>query len=118
MFELTVDASFDAAHALRKYKGQCENLHGHTWKVQISLKGKKLNHLGLMVDFREIKAKLSAVVEQLDHTNLNNLAPFKKINPSSENVAQWIYGQLKRKLPQLCKVSVSETPGSLASYLP
>ena len=116
MFELTVESSFDAAHALRGYRGKCENLHGHIWKVQVLLKGKKLNRLGLMVDFREIKTHLSAVVDQLDHKNLNDFPQFKKINPSSENVARWIYNQLRAKLPPLYKVSVSETPGSTASY--
>lgn len=116
MFELTVESNFDAAHALRGYKGKCENLHGHTWKVQIFLRGEKLNNIGIMIDFKDIKAALGRIIDQLDHTNLNDLPQFKKDNPSSENVAKWIYEQLKKDLPQLTKVSVWESPTSCASY--
>lgn len=116
MFELTVESIFDAAHALRGYKGKCENVHGHTWKVQITLCGDKLNNIGIMMDFKDIKAVLAPVVEQLDHKDLNTLPQFQKDNPSSENVAKWIYEQLKKNLPQLTKVSVWESPTSCASY--
>jgi 6-pyruvoyltetrahydropterin/6-carboxytetrahydropterin synthase len=116
MFELSVEAVFDAAHALKGYKGKCENLHGHTWKAQVFLRGEKTNHLGILVDFKDIKAALNRVLKTLDHTNLNRLPQFRKNNPSSENVARWIYGQLTKKLPQITRVSVSETPGSSASY--
>ncbi len=90
MFELTVEDSFDAAHALRGYDGPCENLHGHTWKVQVFLKGEKLNKLGLLEDFKNIKKRLQTVLAEFDHKNLNDLALFQKLNPSSENLARII----------------------------
>ncbi|MBU0687744.1 MAG: 6-carboxytetrahydropterin synthase QueD [Candidatus Margulisbacteria bacterium] len=116
MFELQVESAFDSAHALRGYKGKCENLHGHTWRVQIFLQGDKLNNIGIMTDFKDIKAVLGKVIDQLDHKNLNDLPQFQKDNPSSENVAKWIYGELKKELPGLVKVSVWESPTSCASY--
>ncbi|OGC14007.1 6-carboxytetrahydropterin synthase QueD [candidate division WOR-1 bacterium RIFOXYC2_FULL_37_10] len=116
MYELMAEETFDAAHALRGYKGSCENLHGHTWRVQIFLKGEELNNIGLLVDFREIKNKLKAVVDEFDHKNLNDLKDFKVINPSSENIARIIFEKLKTSLIQLEKVTVWESATTCASY--
>jgi len=82
MFELMVEDTFDAAHALRNYEGPCENLHGHTWKVQLSLKGNRLNKLGMMEDFKGIKKELAAAIAELDHRLLNDLKPFLVKNPT------------------------------------
>lgn len=111
-----VEETFDAAHALRGYKGSCENLHGHTWRVQIFLQGEKLNNIGIMHDFRDIKAKLSAIVEKYDHCNLNDLPEFKIDNPSSENLSRIIYLALKSVLPGINKATVWESPSTCASY--
>jgi len=119
MFELTVEDTFDAAHQLRGYEGPCENLHGHTWKVKVHIGGKKLNSLGMLVDFKEIKSALKGVLSGLDHKNLNDLPPFKRINPTSENVAVKIYGDLRSKLgkgTKLMKVTVFESPVTSASF--
>ena len=112
-----VESTFDAAHQLVGHKGPCENLHGHTWKVQVHIAAEGLNKMGMVMDFKEIKTHLGAVVSKLDHTNLNELAPFKTSNPTSENVARYIYGQLIKKLEGLTKVTVFESPVTCASYM-
>jgi len=119
MFELTVEDTFDAAHQLRGYEGPCENLHGHTWKVRATFSGGKLNKLGMLVDFKEIKAALKEVLSAFDHRNLNDLSAFKRTNPTSENVAVLIFKGLSGKMggkAKLKKVTVFESPVTSASY--
>jgi 6-pyruvoyltetrahydropterin/6-carboxytetrahydropterin synthase len=116
MYELMVEDSFDAAHALRGYEGPCENLHGHTWKVQVFIKGDKLNKVGLLVDFKEIKNKLKEVLAEFDHKYLNDLEPFKTENPSSENMARIIFQKLKKKIKSISKIIVWESTTSSAAY--
>lgn len=113
-----VEGTFDAAHQLIGYEGPCENLHGHTWKVQVMVSGDKLNKLGILVDFKELKALINPVLSKLDHKNLNDLSQFKKVNPSSENVASYIFGQLDGKFGKtikLNKITVYESPITCAS---
>ena len=116
MYELSVEGCFSAAHALRGYSGPCENMHGHNWKVAIVIKGDKLDKLGLLVDFKEIKAKLKNVLGKFDHQNLNELPEFKNDNPSCENMARIIFDTLKKELLQLDKVTVWESDKTSASY--
>jgi 6-pyruvoyltetrahydropterin/6-carboxytetrahydropterin synthase len=116
MYELMVEESFDAAHALRGYEGPCENLHGHTWKVQVFLRGEKLNRIGLLQDFKEIKNDLKKVLSDYDHKLLNDVKPFDAENPSSENLARSIYHKLKRKTKMLERVRVWESHTSSAAY--
>ena len=116
MFELTVEDTFDAAHALRGYDGPCENLHGHTWKVRIQLQGKKLNQIGLLEDFKVLKQELKQILDQFDHKLLNDVKPFEVDNPSSENLARYIYKEMKRRKNSLAKVTVWESATSCASY--
>lgn len=116
MFELMVEESFDAAHALRGYEGPCENLHGHTWRVQVFLKGAKLDKIGLLDDFKHIKKELAAVLKAFDHRLLNDVAPFLFKNPTSENLAETIYRQLKKKLKGISKVTVWESATTNASF--
>jgi 6-pyruvoyltetrahydropterin/6-carboxytetrahydropterin synthase len=119
MFELCVEDSFSAAHQLRGYQGPCENLHGHTWKVCVSLSGKTLGVLGMGVDFKEIRNKLRKHVEELDHKNLNDLEQFKEINPTSENVAKYLFDNLKPEFGGefgLSKVTVHESDRACAIY--
>ncbi|MBI3008451.1 MAG: 6-carboxytetrahydropterin synthase QueD [Candidatus Omnitrophica bacterium] len=120
MFELTVISDFSAAHKLRGYAGKCENLHGHNWKVSVVVESKDLNRLGIVMDFKDIKKELNKVLEKLDHKDLNKLVFFKKINPSSENIASFIYSRISSKLKDkgvnVQKVSVWETDTSCATY--
>lgn len=116
MYKLMVEESFDAAHALRGYEGPCENLHGHTWKVQIFLAGKKLNRIGILEDFKIIKKELHATLKEFDHKLLNDLKPFIRNNPTSENLAKVIYQKLRKRFKRLSKVAVWESPGTCVTY--
>ena len=120
MYQITVEQHFDAAHALRGYKGKCENLHGHRFKVVARIKAAQLNEIGLAYDFRELKNNLNEVLERFDHINLNEVAPFNTINPSSENIAAMIYNELEPKIKgaSLVCVEVWESPESCAEYRP
>jgi len=111
-----VESSFDAAHQLEGHKGPCENLHGHTWKVQVHITGRSLNKMGMVIDFKKIKTVLASVVSKLDHKNLNDLAPFRKVNPTSENVAKFVFDQLSGKIADLKRVTIFESPLTSASY--
>lgn len=120
MYSIMVEGNFSAAHNLRGYKGKCEKLHGHNWKVQIVFSGEKLNKQGMLVDFQETSGKLKQILKNLDHTYLNKLPAFRKINPTSENIAHYIFTHLKSILSdknlQLKRVAVWETENSSASY--
>lgn len=119
MFELMVEDSFDAAHQLRGYSGPCENLHGHTFKVQVYIRAKKIGKLGYVIDFKKIRAQLKGILEVFDHQNLNALSSFHKINPTSENIAKLVFERLKKILPRegkLTRVTVFESLTSSASY--
>ena len=120
MYQITVEQHFDAAHALRGYQGKCENLHGHRFRVVARLRTSRLNEIGLAFDFRELKARLTEVLERFDHTNLNDVAPFNTINPSSENIASTVYNELQKKLPgiKLFSIEVWESPDAAAEYRP
>jgi len=120
MFELMVETTFSAAHQLRGYRGKCEKLHGHNWKVQVHVSSERLNEIDIAMDFHEIKHLLSEVTTPLDHTFLNDIFPFTEKNPSSENIAKWIYDSLKRKVNneyvQLTAVTVWESETASATY--
>ena len=91
MFEVSVEDSFAAGHALRGYRGKCENPHGHNYKVRITLHGEQLDNIGLLFDFKDLKAAMNQVIDRLDHQYLNDIAPFKELNPSAENMAKYFY---------------------------
>ncbi|MEK7267744.1 MAG: 6-carboxytetrahydropterin synthase QueD [Nitrospirota bacterium] len=120
MFELMVDTTFAAAHQLRGYKGKCEQLHGHNWKVQVHVVAEKLNDIDIAIDFHDLKELLDEVVAPLDHSFLNDIFPFTEKNPSSENIAKWIYDSLNKKLPdeqvQVSAVTVWESETTAATY--
>jgi len=116
MYSLKVEGSFSSAHNLRGYKGKCEDLHGHNWRVEITIRSDKLDKIGMLVDFKYLKAKLNTVMEKLDHKYLNKLKYFKKINPTSENIAEYIYNELKSRVPLLSAVTVWENISSCAVY--
>ncbi len=116
MYEVRVTAKFSSAHNLRNYKGKCENLHGHTWKVEVCLCGKKLNEDGFLCDFTEIKKQLNACLERYDHKYINEITPFDKLNPTAENLSCIIYQELKSKLEGLCEVTVWESDDARAVF--
>ena len=129
MFEISVEAQFSAAHRLRNYKGKCENMHGHNWKVKAVITGRKLNSQGMVMDFSELKKKLNAAIMRLDHKYLNDINYFKKANPTSENIARYIYDEMKniqkkapgakkgaRRFFQPQSIFVWETDTSCATY--
>ena len=121
MYQVSVEQHFDAAHYLRDYHGKCENLHGHRFKVVVSLKATKLDEIGLAYDFVELKRHLVEILTQFDHTCLNDVPPFNKINPSSENIAMTIYDRIKTRLSKevsLSSVEVWESPQSCVTYIP
>ncbi len=93
MFEISVEHTFAAGHALRNYHGKCENVHGHNYRVQVGMEGRELDENGLLYDFAELKKRLRTTSEYMDHQFLNDLKPFDEINPSAENIAKFIYGR-------------------------
>ena len=119
-FEVMIERNFSSAHQLRGYKGKCENLHGHNYKIEIYARGSELNNIGLLVDFVELKDAADDLVTYLDHKNLNELEPFVKENPSAENVARFILERLAAKIDddrvKIYKVRCFETPTSVATY--
>jgi len=119
MFEIRIESSFSSAHRLRGYKGKCEALHGHNWKVEVFVQNPELDKIGMVADFHEIKKLLKSVLKKLDHAFLNDVAYFKKVNPTSENIAKYIFSQLqaKSKKLDLAKVTVWESDTSYASYV-
>ncbi|HWB96289.1 MAG TPA: 6-carboxytetrahydropterin synthase QueD [Bryobacteraceae bacterium] len=121
MFEVTVEETFAAGHALRNYHGKCENVHGHNYKVQVTFEGAQLDSIGLLVDFVDVKQKMHAVVERLDHQFLNELAPFDQLNPSAENMAKYFYDELSKELKRensvrVERVKIWETDTCSATY--
>ena len=122
MYEIFVERHFDAAHALRGYKGKCEALHGHRFGVVAKVKAKQLDDIGLAYDFAELKRNLDEILASFDHTYLNDVSPFNQINPSSENIAAAIYEELNRKLANepvsLSSVEVWESPVTGIAYSP
>jgi len=124
MFEVTVDQTFAAAHALRNYKGGCENLHGHNFKVQIVISGERLDDAGLLVDFIDVKNLMGEILARLDHQNLNEVPPFDVKNPSAENIAEYICremtsGLVNTPVPvRIREVKVWETEIQSATYRP
>ncbi len=120
MYMLSVEQHFDAAHALRGYKGKCENLHGHRFQVMVKVTSSQLDDIGLAFDFTELKRMLKEVLSRFDHANLNETSPFDKINPSSENIARTVYEAMKIELKnapvQLSGVKVWESPESAVEY--
>ena len=122
MYQISVKQHFDAAHALRGYKGKCESLHGHRFEVVVTIQAKELNEIGIAYDFLELKNQLKEILNKFDHTSLNDMSIFEKINPSSENIARIVYQELKAKLKgapvTLTSVDVWESPENCVHYTP
>ena len=119
-FEVMIARNFSSAHQLRGYKGKCENLHGHNYKIEIYARGNELDHVGLLVDFVELKAAADEVVQYLDHRNINELPPFIELQPSAENLAKYVLEKISSRIDddrvRIYKVRCFETPTSVATY--
>jgi 6-pyruvoyltetrahydropterin/6-carboxytetrahydropterin synthase len=123
MFEVSVDRTFAAGHALRNYKGKCENVHGHNYRVQITVQGEQLDSAGLLVDFIDLKRLTDEVIAYLDHRFINDLAPFDVLNPSAENLAKYFHDRVSAgfspsSATRISEVRVWETDTSSAVYRP
>jgi len=116
MYEIKVKATFSSAHNLRNYRGKCEHLHGHNWAVEAVFRYGSLDSDGLAVDFRDAKGLVKASIEDLDHAYLNDLAPFRKVNPTSENIARLIYTRIQKSDKHIASVAVWENENSCATY--
>lgn len=122
MFEVSVEQTFAAGHALRNYRGKCENVHGHNYRVLVTIQGSKLDEVGLLVDFVEVKKLMNKVVDRLDHQFINDLPPFTDINPSAENMAKYFYDEIQAGLEEsqvrVGEVRIWETDTASATYRP
>lgn len=120
MFEISSQIHFSAAHHLINYDGDCENVHGHNWLVCATIRSNTLNDIGLGIDFKILKNMLTQVLDKLDHTDLNIIFNKKERNPSSENIARYIYQELEKTINEpnciVYRIDVYETPGNCASY--
>ncbi|OGP13844.1 MAG: 6-carboxytetrahydropterin synthase QueD [Deltaproteobacteria bacterium GWA2_54_12] len=119
MYELTVIANFSSAHCIRGYEGACENLHGHNWKVEVTVRAKGLDHLGMVMDFKAIKTRTREVVDRLDHRYLNEVKPFDTVNATAENIAMYIYRELAASIGSgvsVARVKVWESDTAAAAY--
>ena len=124
MFEVSVEETFAAGHALRGYKGKCENVHGHNYRVRIVLEGPALDSTGLLHDFVDLKRAIRDTIAVVDHRFLNDQAPFDVLNPSAENLAKYFYDETARRLTaapggaKIARVTVWETDTTSATYWP
>ncbi len=119
-YTLKVLTDFAAAHTLRDYPGDCAKLHGHNWKVEVEVVATALNEVGIGVDFKTIRKHANEVCDYLDHTYLNELSPFDKINPTAENIAAYIYSELGQRLngdtTRVCAITIWETERACVRY--
>lgn len=116
MYKIKVEGHFSSAHNLRGYKGKCESLHGHNWKVEAAVTSAELDSCGMVMDFKALKQELEEQLSELDHKYLNESPCFSEVNPTSENIARYLYLALKKKVPGLSSVRVWESENSSATY--
>jgi 6-pyruvoyltetrahydropterin/6-carboxytetrahydropterin synthase len=121
VYELKVVTQMAAAHQLREFSGKCENLHGHNWKIEIYVTGQELGPNGILIDFKLVKDSATKIIQDLDHTFLNDLKPFEEINPSSENIARFVFSSLSREINtdhiKVSKVTAWESDSACATYM-
>ena len=124
MFEVAVEQDFASAHALRNYKGRCENIHGHNWKVRVTIEGERLDETGLLVDFIDVKNLMGQILDRIDHQFLNEIPPFDVVNPSAENIAEYFWQKMSEGLVntpvpiKVTEVKIWETDIQSATYRP
>ena len=124
MFQVRVEDTFSSGHALRGYRGKCENVHGHNYRVRITVEGSQLDSIGLLVDFTLLKQVMREIIGRLDHQFINDLEPFRTVNPSAENLAKYFYDEMQiglKNLPpgaRITEATIWETDTSQATYSP
>jgi 6-pyruvoyltetrahydropterin/6-carboxytetrahydropterin synthase len=123
MFEVTVEDTFAAGHYLRNYKGKCENPHGHNYRVRVTLAGQALDPAGLLLDFKNLREVMKPIIDRLDHQMINDLEPFKELNPSAENLAKYFYDETNARMRKqtdgrvfVKTVKIFETDETTATY--
>jgi 6-pyruvoyltetrahydropterin/6-carboxytetrahydropterin synthase len=120
VYEICVETHFSAAHSLTGYLGNCANIHGHNWIVEVFVRCRELNDIGIGIDFRDVRQAIKDIIKDIDHSYLNEYPEFKNTNPSSENIAKFLYRELGGKINsdnvKLSKIKVSETRGAGAYY--
>ena len=124
MYELTVRSDFEAAHQIDGYEGKCQRLHGHNWAVEAIVRGRRLDRLGMLIDFKVLKGALKNVLDEFDHQYLNELGAFETLNPTAENLARLIFERLsasdviKKSAARVAAIKIFETPHSCVIYTP
>jgi 6-pyruvoyltetrahydropterin/6-carboxytetrahydropterin synthase len=120
MYELKIITQFGAAHQLKDTGGECENLHGHNWKIEVYVKGEQLDKNGLLIDFKILKQETKKIIDKLDHKYLNELVWFKDMNPTSENISKLIYDLVGQKVNtpdiKVSRVTTWESDTACATY--
>jgi 6-pyruvoyltetrahydropterin/6-carboxytetrahydropterin synthase len=120
MYELKIITQMACAHQLREFEGRCENLHGHNWKIEVFVAGEELEPNGILIDFKKVKIATEKVIDELDHKFLNDLEAFKEVNPSSENIARYLFKALGPALNgpkvRVSRVTAWESDSACASY--
>jgi 6-pyruvoyltetrahydropterin/6-carboxytetrahydropterin synthase len=124
MFQVSVEETFSAGHALRGYRGKCENPHGHNYRVRVTLEGPQLDSIGMLCDFTQLKQVMREIIEGLDHQFMNDLEAFRTVNPSAENLAKYFYDEVSREMKglpagaRIADIVVWETDTTSAQYRP
>ena len=122
MYEISIITDFSAAHSLRDYEGKCANVHGHNWRVRVTVRAGETGADGIAIDFKDLKRMTNDVLGRVDHTYINEVAPFDRVNPTSENIARWLCEQLDIELRlsrvKLVRVDVQENERSCVSFFP
>jgi len=122
VYEVTIETGFSGAHVLRGYKGKCGRLHGHNWKVAVTVATERLDDVGMGLDFTRLKAETRAVLAQVDHSHLNEVFPFTELNPTAENIAKWVWEMLGKRLEgtghKVTRVTVWESDSAAATFVP
>ncbi len=122
MYEVTIETGFSGAHMLRGYAGKCGNLHGHNWKVEVTVASDRLDDVGMALDFATLKDETRAVLSQVDHTYLNEVFPFTELNPTAENIARWVWEMLSKRVETevliISRVTVWESEKASATFFP
>lgn len=119
MYQITYETHFSASHRIRDYQGKCKDMHGHNWKIKVEVRTEHKNEIGLSMDFKDLKAVVNPVIDRFDHKYLNELDFLKGINPTAENIAEYMYYEIKSKLPkkvEMSKITVWETDKYSISY--